>query len=154
MPVPPLTSHRQTYSRALRPKPESLRVFICDDDLDFAAELASALATCGFEARTLLDGRTPIEIFELFAPDVILLDLFMPPPDGFEMMNHIVQNVAHRHLSLVIMSGGDAGMLQTADHFCAARGIVASAVLQKPIHLGDVLQVCNAHGRRKNDGME
>jgi DNA-binding response OmpR family regulator len=149
MPVPPLASRRQTYSRALRLRPESLKVFICDDDLDFATELASALTTCGFETRTLLDGKTPIEIFELFAPDIVLLDLYMPPPDGFEMMNHIVQNVSHRNISLAIMSGGDAGVLETADRFCAARGIVASAVLQKPIYLGEVLQVCNAHRRRR-----
>jgi len=152
MPVPPFASPRPAYPRALRPNPESLRVFICDDDLDFAAELACALANCGFEVRTLLDGRTPLEILELFVPDVILLDLFMPPPDGFEMVNHIVQHAAHRDISVAIMSGSTASMLETAGRFCVARGITASAVLQKPILISDVLRVCNGHRGRKGGG--
>lgn len=150
MPVSSDPSHYPAYPRSLRLNPDSLRIFICDDDLDFAAELASALAPCGFEVRTLLDGKTPLEIFELFRPDIILLDLFMPPPDGFEMMNHIVQHVAHRKMSVVIMSGADVPLLETADRFCSARGITAAAVLQKPIQLRDVLQVCYAHPRRKD----
>jgi DNA-binding response OmpR family regulator len=131
----------------LRTKPESLRVFICDDDQAFAEELASALTASGFEARTLRDGRTPVEIFELFAPDVVLLDIFMPPPDGFEMMNLIAQHRQRRATSLVLMSGADSGLLDTATHFSMGRGIKPAAVLRKPVRLADILAVCIAHRR-------
>ena len=147
MPARPVSPHH-TYPHSLRTNPDSLRVFVCDDDLDFAAEVASALAESDFEARTLLDGRTPTEIFELFAPDVVLLDIYMPPPDGFEMVNHIVQNSARRNISLVLMSGADPGMLETAARFCNDRGIKPAAVLRKPVRLHDILSVCFAHRRR------
>jgi DNA-binding response OmpR family regulator len=152
MPVPPLAIQHSTAHHALRTKPESLRVFICDDDVDFTAELASALTASSFEVRVLGNGRTPIEIFELFAPDIVLLDLFMPPPDGFEMMNHISQNIARRQVSLVLMSGAEAGLLETATHFCSARGIIPVAVLQKPVRLKDILGVCCAHHRKPRVG--
>jgi DNA-binding response OmpR family regulator len=148
MPVSPLVPPRLASLHSLRIKPETLRVFICDDDLAFSDELASALTASNFEARTLRDGRTPVEIFELFAPDIVLLDLFMPPPDGFEMVNLISQNIARRHISLALMSGADAGLLDTATHFCSGRGINPVAVLQKPVRLADILSVCMSHRRR------
>jgi DNA-binding response OmpR family regulator len=148
MPVPPLASLRPASLHALRTKPESLRVFVCDDDLVFADELLSALTASSFEVRTLRHGRTPVEIFELFAPDIVLLDLFMPPPDGFEMMSHIAQNIRHKHVSLVLMSGADHSQLETATHFCSGRGITPARVLQKPVRLSDILSVCMAHRRR------
>jgi DNA-binding response OmpR family regulator len=131
----------------MRPRPEALRVFICDDDQAFADELASALSASSFEARTLRDGRTPVEIFELFAPDVVLLDIFMPPPDGFEMMNLIAQHSQRRATTLVLMSGADSGLLDTATHFSIGRGIKPAAVLRKPVRLADILAVCIAHRR-------
>jgi CheY-like chemotaxis protein len=149
MPVPPLQTSRPP-SGGLRTNPESLRVFICDDDMDFATELASALTASGFEARTLANGKTPTEIFELFAPDIVLLDIFMPPPDGFEMMNHIAQNIRHKHISLALISGAETRQLETATHFCAARGITPAAVLQKPVRLSDILGVCIAHPRQRH----
>ena len=148
MPVPPLQTQRQA-PKTLRTNPESLRVFICDDDMDFATELASALTASGFEARTLANGKTPMEIFELFAPDIVLLDIFMPPPDGFEMMNHIAQNIRHSHVSLALISGADSSQLETATHFCSGRGITPVAVLQKPVRLSDILSICMNHPRRR-----
>ena len=148
MPVPPLQTSRAAPA-ALRTNPESLRVFICDDDMDFAAELAAALAASGFEARTLLHGKTPIEIFELFAPDIVLLDIFMPPPDGFEMISHIAQNIRHQHVALALISGAESSQLETARHFCTGRGITPVAVLQKPVRLSDIFNICMTHPRRR-----
>lgn len=148
MPAPPLPIYRSSPLGVIRPRPECLRVFACDDDLDFAAELASALAASGYEVRTLLDGKTPTEIFELFAPDIVLMDIYMPPPDGFEMVNHIAQSIRHRNISLALISGSDPTVLETAAHFCQGRGITPAAVLQKPVKLNDILRVCRAHKRQ------
>jgi DNA-binding response OmpR family regulator len=148
MPVPPLATGPARQPRQLRIDPGKIRVFVCDDDLDFAAEMASALATSGFEARTLKDGRTPVEIFELFAPDIVLLDIFMPPPDGYEIINHIVQNKGGHAVSVVVLSGADTKTLEIASRFCTDRGIRPAAVLQKPVRLNDILSVCSGHRRQ------
>lgn len=149
MPVPPLQKLRPVSAR-LRTNPESLRVFICDDDMEFAAELASALTASGFEARTLANGNTPKEIFELFAPDIVLLDIHMPPPDGYEMMNHIAQDIRHRHVALALISGSGREELEIATHFCTGRGLTPVAVLQKPVRLADILNICMNHSRRRS----
>lgn len=149
MPVPPLATEHMHQARKLRIDPGKIKVFVCDDDLDFAAEMASALNASGFEARTLKDGRTPVEIFELFSPDVVLLDIYMPPPDGFEIINHIAQNRDGHAITVALLSGADVKLLDIATRFCTDRGLKPAAVLQKPVRLNDVLSVCFSH-RRQN----
>jgi|SRR6185312_11217530 len=148
MPAPPLSARTFSFQRKLSIDPGRIRVFVCDDDLDFAAEVASALAASGFEARTLKDGRTPVEIFELFKPDVVLLDIYMPPPDGFEIINHIAQNKGGSSISIALMSAADAQMLDVTTRFCTDRGLKPAAVLQKPVRLNDILTVCFSHRRQ------
>ena len=148
MPAQPLASNLFAQQRKLRVDPNRIRVFVCDDDLEFATEMASALTTSGFEARTLRDGRTPVEIFELFKPDIVLLDIYMPPPDGFEIVNHIVQVINGHSISVALLSGADVAMLDIATRYCTDRGIKPVAVLQKPVRLNDVLTVCFSHRRQ------
>jgi DNA-binding response OmpR family regulator len=148
MPVPPLPTPRQASFRGLRPTPAAARVFICDDDLEFAGELASALAQAGFAVRTLRDGKSPVEIFELFLPEIVLLDIYMPPPDGFEVMAHIANDTRQRDISLMLASGAGDGMLEVAREYCIARGIKPAAVMSKPLRLSQVLAVACAHRDR------
>lgn len=148
MPVAPLPTSRQASFRTLRTTRARARIFICDDDLDFAGELGGALAMAGFEVRTLRDGKSPVEIFELFLPDVVLLDIYMPPPDGFEVMAHLVSDTRQRTVSLILASGADDGMLDVAREYCVARGLRPAAVLRKPVRLSEVLAVARAHQER------
>ena len=131
-------------SRPLRP---ATRVFVCDDDLDFADQLSWALVRDGFDVRTLRDGKSPTEIFEHFWPDIVLLDIYMPPPDGFEVMNHILRDTRHRPISLMLASGADDPMLDMARQFCGARGLAPVAVWRKPICLSEVLRICHGHSQ-------
>lgn len=145
MPVVPLPTSRPAAGRPLRINGQHRRVFVCDDDLDFAAEIASTLTAVGFEVRTLKDGNSPIEIFELFQPDIVFLDIFMPPPDGFEVMNHIGQDTRRKNLSLVLVSGADGTLLEVARRFCQVRHIKTVGVLRKPVQLKTVVEICKNH---------
>lgn len=152
MPAPPLPSARKVTLRPLRTDPASTRIFVCDDDLDFADELTCALGAGGFDVRTLRDGRTPVEVFELCRPDIVLLDIFMPPPDGFEMMNHICQDRRAGNLALILLSGAEGALLDVAAGFCRARGMLPAATLRKPVRLDGLLQVCRQLGGKHRAG--
>ncbi|MEP6830367.1 MAG: hypothetical protein ABI963_08515 [Rhizomicrobium sp.] len=80
----------------------------------------------------------------------MLLDIFMPPPDGFEMMNHIAQDIRHKHVSLALISGAESSQLETAKQFCTGRGITPVAALQEPVRLSDILNICVTHPRRRH----
>jgi DNA-binding response OmpR family regulator len=147
MPVPPIPTQHSQPSRGFHTRSNALRIFICDDDFSFSVELAEFLTSSGFEVRTLRDGKSPIEIFELFRPDIVFLDIYMPPPDGFEIMNHIAQDTRQRDITVILMSGATDSVLEVARRFCQAREIKAAAVLSKPIRLADVIKICKEHPR-------
>lgn len=145
MPVAPLPVVRALPNRSLRMNGRDTRVFICDDDQEFSTEIASSLTLSGFQVRTLQDGKSPVEIFELFRPDIVFLDIFMPPPDGFEVMDHIGRDTRRDDFTLALLSGADGTLLEVAGRFCQARGIRTAAILRKPVSLSAILQVCKNH---------
>jgi DNA-binding response OmpR family regulator len=121
------------------------RVFICDDDLAFAEELATALSSFGLDVMTLAGGRSPQDIFENFQPDIVLLDIFMPPPDGFEVMNQARAAPRPDDIVWVLMSGAGTSLLDVAARFCVARNMRLAATCQKPLNLAEIVRLCAVH---------
>ena len=120
------------------------RVFICDDDLEFADELASALTRRGFEVRTLAGVDSPVALLSDFKPDTVLLDIYMPPPDGFEILGHVARDPRRDDISLVMMSGSGTALLEMAARFCLAHRIHLAGAFQKPLMLQEIERLCRA----------
>jgi len=60
------------------------------DDRESEIELVKAyLADSVDEVRALTDSRMVEEVFAEFQPDVIILDLHMPDPDGYEVLRRL-----------------------------------------------------------------
>ena len=60
------------------------------DDREAEVDLLKAYLTDTVEeVRTLTDSRLIEEVFAEFQPDIILLDLHMPDPDGFEVLRRL-----------------------------------------------------------------
>lgn len=65
------------------------RILIVDDD-DNIAELISLYLTkeC-FETSTVSDGKSALDEFEEFNPDLVLLDIMLPGMDGYDICREI-----------------------------------------------------------------
>jgi two-component system, OmpR family, response regulator MprA len=61
------------------------RILLVDDDEKLVPLLQRGLAHEGFEVYTAHDGTTGIEAARTCRPHVVLLDIAMPGPDGFEV---------------------------------------------------------------------
>jgi len=61
------------------------RILLVDDDEKLVPLLQRGLAHEGFEVYTAHDGTTGIETARTCRPHVVLLDIAMPGPDGFEV---------------------------------------------------------------------
>lgn len=146
MPAPPLPLSRNATEQNAAPVRPPLRVFICDDDLDFAEEMAQGLAAHGFEVRTRADGVSPVEALKAFHADVMLLDIFMPPPNGFEIINSLREEQGLQTIPLILMSGSDTGLLDVATQFCTGHSMRVVATLQKPLGLAEVARLCKQAG--------
>ena len=65
------------------------RVLIIDDSEDDIEILSRFLAAEGTEVRGVSDSQQAERVFSEFEPDLVLLDLHMPEPDGLEILRRL-----------------------------------------------------------------
>jgi EAL domain-containing protein (putative c-di-GMP-specific phosphodiesterase class I) len=109
------------------------RIIVLDDDpltCDFVKDVAQE---AGF--AVLVPGGAPelLSSLDSFQPDVIFLDLLMPNTDGIEVIRRLAE--AGSEAQLLLASGEDYRVLNTAKSLAEARGLKVADVLEKPIRL-------------------
>ena len=85
------------------------KVLIVDDDPATVQLLTTYLEDSVDEIRGLTDSRQVEHVFVQFAPDLVLLDLHMPQPDGFEVLRRLRSVRQSLGFLPVIVLTGDAG---------------------------------------------
>ena len=65
------------------------KIAIIEDELPIQSMYRLKLEREGFTVATASNGRTGLELVKDFAPDLILLDLFMPEMSGEEMLSRL-----------------------------------------------------------------
>jgi EAL domain-containing protein (putative c-di-GMP-specific phosphodiesterase class I)/ActR/RegA family two-component response regulator len=111
----------------------AIRILVLDDESFMLKLLNRILANLGFTSVTLCDsGRAALESIDAGSrPNLILLDLNMPEMDGIEFVRHLVER--HYTGSLILVSGEDERMLQTAEKLVQAHKIPILGHLHKPV---------------------
>jgi len=100
-----------------------------DDEVDFAEFVADVAESMDFNVISTDD---PTEVETLFLQDlnIIVLDLFMPHIDGIELLRLLSKSKSSA--SIVLMSGKDKGVLNSAQKIAEEQEINVLGVLQKP----------------------
>ena len=123
------------------------RALIVDDEQSVRFVLRHALREGGWEVEEVDDGSVVEERLEQQRYDLLLLDLYMPGMNGFEVLRRIRQPHAGvrplwktpSDVGIIVLSGaaGRSGL-----SFAARLG--ANACLQKPFELIDLLAAVRA----------
>ncbi len=82
----------------------AFRVLVVDDDPDMARFLARLLAQQGLQAEIASDGHVALKKIAASPPDMVLLDVQMPGPDGFEICRRLKSNDATALLPVVLVT--------------------------------------------------
>jgi class 3 adenylate cyclase len=108
--------------------PMPFRVLVVDDDQDMAAFLVRLLVQQGLQADIAADGHAALAQIAAGPPDLVLLDVQMPGPDGFEICRRLKASEATALLPVVLVTALE-------DHDSRVRGIEAGAddFLSKPV---------------------
>jgi PleD family two-component response regulator len=122
-----------------RSKPQ---ILICDDDITFSSELVEVLTNCGYCASALLT-LTSIRA-AIVSPKLLLLDVCMPQPDGFEILQMLAAHERKEHFRIVMISGGDDSLLAAAGRFCESNGLAFVGTMRKPIVLRELCDLIEA----------
>jgi len=121
------------------PEKSILKILVLDDEPFMLKLIAHMLASLGFKQVTTCDnGHAALESIDSQnnPPNLIMLDLNMPEMDGIEFVRHLVER--HYSGSLILISGEDERMLQTAEKLVRAHKISSLGHLQKPVNPKDL----------------
>ena len=84
-------------------------ILVVDDDADVRALLEQELLAAGYPVRTAAGGDAAIEELGREVPGAVLLDLMMPPPDGFEVLHRIRENPALVDVPVLVLTAKELG---------------------------------------------
>lgn len=85
--------------------PPRIRVVVVDDHPDSAASLARLLQVMGCDAVFVTTSSMAMSAILTHKPDIVFLDLEMPPPDGYLIARLIRSNFPSQGIRIVAMSG-------------------------------------------------
>ncbi len=125
---------------AISRSPRPLRILVVDDDPAMVGAITALVGTEGHQVITAYDGLTAVRRYREERPDIVLLDLAMPGPDGFTVAGRIR---AEGDAPIVVVSGESSEEAKVR-----ALGIGADDYLVKPFGRAELLARIAAVMRR------
>jgi len=110
-------------------------ILVVDDDADVRSLLEQELVSAGYRVRTADGGAQALELVRRERPSAMVLDLMMPPPDGFEVLFRLRQDPALRGLPVVIVT---AKVLSPSEEGALSRS--ALRVIRKGSDMGRLVE--------------
>src|SRR6185369_4214661 len=116
----------------------AFRVLVVDDDPDMAGFLVRLLKQQGLQTEVASDGNEALVRIHASPPDLVLLDVQMPGPDGFEICRKLKNNDATALLPVVLVT-------ELEDQQSRVQGIEAGAddFLSKPVRREELIARVN-----------
>jgi PAS domain S-box-containing protein len=113
----PLVEEASSSSPSEPEAVERRRLLVVDDLEDSADSLSLHLEMLGHDVHTAYGGQQALEMAERLRPDVVLLDLGMPEPNGFEVCSRLRAEPWGRKAFLIALTGWgqDEDRRRTAD---------------------------------------
>ena len=111
-------------------------ILIVDDETTILQSLSGLLTDEGFEVITTNNGYEALKIIDAEAPDLVMLDIWMPGIDGIETLKEIKK--VNTALPVIIITGH--GNVETA---VKATKLGAYDLIEKPLNIEKVIVAIN-----------
>ena len=106
------------------------KIIVVDDDKTSTALFEQVLLMYKYEVVTLNESAKTLETASEVKPDLIILDLMMPDPDGFKVCRMLRADPNLRRTPIIIVTA-----LNDLDSKLVAMGAGANDYLVKPFHI-------------------
>lgn len=80
------------------------RILVVEDNASLRLSLKVAFEGTGLEVELAESGKEALDLAAARPPDLVLLDLFIPEPDGFRVLEHLRADGRTRDVPVVIFS--------------------------------------------------
>lgn len=102
-------------------KPQT--ILIVDDDPDVLVLFSKLVEHAGYRVKLAVSSESALELIREHDIDLVLLDLNMPPPDGFSLLQELRRG--RSGLPVVVVSGYLQGSLLKAAEFVGATATIS-----------------------------
>ncbi len=115
------------------------RVLVVDDNQDAAESMAAVVESWGYQVQTAHSAAAALECYEVWSPDILLLDIGLPDMDGYALARRFRQSLEGQPALLIAITGyghaadRKAGMEAGFHHY-----------LTKPADLGQLEEIMRA----------
>ncbi|MGB5079857.1 MAG: response regulator [Burkholderiales bacterium] len=112
------------------------KILVIEDDVTFLDLVRVHLAGAGHEVITAEDAVIGLRAVIADQPDLVVLDIFVPYLDGFEMLAALQSDPATRGIPVIVLTGHSDD-----ETFSRARQLGAAAFLTKPVEGARLIRV-------------
>jgi DNA-binding response OmpR family regulator len=109
------------------------KIMVVDDDKEFTTLYKEYLTMVGFEAIAENQSWRAVEVANAARPDLFILDLMMPEPDGFKLCRMLRTNINFVRTPIIIVTA-----LNDEDSKVVALGAGANDYHTKTIHIDEL----------------
>ncbi len=109
------------------------KIMVVEDDIPASTFIADVLMMAGYDPVVVNESWKAIEVADSTSPKAFLLDLMMPPPDGFKLCRMLREHPSFKHTPILIVTA-----LDNTDSKIVAIGAGANDYLVKPFHIDDL----------------
>jgi DNA-binding response OmpR family regulator len=109
------------------------KVQIVDDDVQATNLIREVLLVYNYETVVVNDSAMAVAVAKLVHPDIFVLDLMMPPPDGFKLCRMLRAEPEFKETPILIVTA-----LGDTDSRIVAMGAGANDYLAKPFGIEDL----------------
>ena len=112
------------------------RLLIVDDEPAICTIITRVAEPLGFQVQSLNDSGLFLQTLKEFRPSLLILDLKMPGVDGVQLLHQVKEG--HSEAQVMVISGMDQRVLNTAEKLGRSQGLRMLGVLQKPLQRQDL----------------
>jgi DNA-binding response OmpR family regulator len=108
------------------------KILVVDDDAQVTSLLKKYLSSKNFEVTTVNQSSKTMSTAHAIHPDLFILDLMMPPPDGFELCRQLRADPVFARAPILIITAMDISNSK-------ATSFGANDYLAKPFNLDEIV---------------
>ena len=109
------------------------KILIVDDDVQATTLINEVLSIHGYETVVVNESALAMAVAKLVHPDIFVLDLMMPPPDGFKLCRMLRADPNFKQTPILIVTA-----LGDTDSRIVALGAGANDYLAKPFGIDEL----------------
>jgi EAL domain-containing protein (putative c-di-GMP-specific phosphodiesterase class I) len=112
------------------------RLLVVDDEPAICAIVKRVAEPLGFLVKALSQSREFVQALQEFRPTLLILDLKMPGSDGVQLLHQLKEG--RSDAQVIVISGMDQRVLNTAEKLGRSQGLKMIGVLQKPLQRAEL----------------